>query len=1123
METRWNTKEGFDMFETDYFKNVKRRLSIPGVKKIIEFIEKYLGRYGNPIQHIDKGIENFIKQALILLIGQMNCNPDGTISGISGGLSGLSGFTWANNQLDLLSKQISKKPVTTIKNNVNYAGEIIQSSFVEGLSMNDTPTLITTIQSFMTTHPKIKNMTALTNLYISELNKYEKSIGANLTTEQLFEFNNQFANELDNEIILKKLQEIEIALPPPSYPNTEAGYKNFMKKTARFRFEVTNTTEIVYYPLNEQYFPYPINMSDFQNLLSNTSDPNFISSLNSFLQSVNTPALPPNPPSQSLPIDPNYAFSVDLTATQTASMLSYIDYIVQYFSFVVYHIQGNGGTMSFPAILANVCVTYINYINAVEFQKYRVYGTFLTHHEVALFNHLFFICLHQDYSTLNIYNIAVSSINPASLLEMASPYINLVPQNIYGLVSMFVTQINLRVPNLITNQLQPLPIDGVLSYPPRRENDFEGPLLTDYILGYSDDVYVPDIVLDDFINEYYIPPGLEACEKANQVVQKECEQYAKVIKNEIYRLFTIPIFVYIIYNAYYLFFFKDCYGQSKTVDEEGNISYVHSCEAGYFTPIFPDWETSFHNVAGNKLDYLFEFIFKPVKILYTLLNSFKTIFRKPILGIVIKDKYPYLFFGITAICMFMFLQSYGAEIIKMIYGLFSFNTPKTMYRISQAIITIFFILTFFKDVFDMKFDMGDGDEDSNKGSFSSMGKDIYKNAKNNLDRGTDFLKKSVSGAFTSIKPPKSAKEAWGSWIMTPGSGAFMMILKMIYFILFWMFKYIISIGLTGASVMISIIYFCYTLIFGINNYSTPVENYNSKVELMFRIMYTKLCDNKKDGIFMYSLKSVFFFGIYFLTECIIIYKLLKGMNEFRKMPTPPPPFDPHFSSKNTSKLTDNNLAVKSSMIIMYFIMLALVGLWCVYKFKFKMFNEIIGYKEDTTDDAFDKKYDYKPGEPTIIEKESGNGVIKTMFWSDSINKKFIDEFNKELKKYDNRPSMFENVINKAVEYKDKIKDGLNSVASSVENTMTSSTGSSTGSSTESSTGSSTESSTGSSTEPIEPAKPFSRYTNTDVLENTTKGNANDVSKMITNNPIANSLGNTFSGLKNMLSKKTESS
>ena len=315
--------------------------------------------------------------------------------------------------------------------------------------------------------------------------------------------------------------------------------------------------------------------------------------------------------------------------------------------------------------------------------------------------------------------------------------------------------------------------------------------------------------------------------------------------------------MYIIYNAYYLFFFKDCYGQSKTVDEEGNISYVHSCEAGYFTPIFPDWETSFHNVAGNKLDYLFEFIFKPVKILYTLLNSFKTIFRKPILGIVIKDKYPYLFFGITAICMFMFLQSYGAEIIKMIYGLFSFNTPKTMYRISQAIITIFFILTFFKDVFDMKFDMGDGDEDSNKGSFSSMGKDIYKNAKNNLDRGTDFLKKSVSGAFTSIKPPKSAKEAWGSWIMTPGSGAFMMILKMIYFILFWMFKYIISIGLTGASVMISIIYFCYTLIFGINNYSTPVENYNSKVELMFRIMYTKLCDNKKDGIFMYSLKSVF--------------------------------------------------------------------------------------------------------------------------------------------------------------------------------------------------------------------------------------------------------------------------
>ena len=1122
METRWNTKEGFDMFETDYFKNVKRRLSIPGLKSIIEYIEKYLGKYGNPIQHIDKGIENFIKQALILLIGQMNCNPDGTISGISGGLSELSGFTWANNQLDLLSKQIARKPVTTIKKNVNYAGEIIQSSFVEGLSMNDRPTLITTIQSFMTTHPKIQNKTALTNLYISELNKYEKSIGVTLTTEQLFEFNNQFANELDNKIFLQKLQELEIALPPPSYPNTEAGYKDFMKKTARFRFDPKNTTEIVYYPLNEQYFPYPINMSGFQNLLSNTSDPNFISSLNSFLQSVNTPALPPNPPSQSLPIDPNYVFSIDLTATQTASILSYIDYIVQYFSFVIYHIQGAGGTVSFPAILANVCVTYINYINAVEFQKYRVYGTFMTHHEVALFNHLFFICLHQDYSGLNIYNIAVSSINPASLLEMASPYINLVPQNIYGMVSMFVTQINLRVLNLITNQLQPLPIDGVLSYPPVPKNEYEGPLLTEYILGYSEqEIRVPDIVPDDFINDYYIPPGLEACEKANQAVQKECTQYAKKIKNEIYRLFTIPIMVYIIYNTYYLFFFKDCYGQSKTVDEEGNISYVHSCEAGYFTPIFPDWETSFHNVAGNKLDYLFEFIFKPVKIIYTLLNSFKTIFRKPILGVVIKDKYPYVFFGISVISMFMILQKYGAEIIKIVYGLFSFNTPKMMYKISQAIITIFFILTFFKDVFGMKFDMGDGDGDGEKGSFSSMGKDVYKNAKNNLDRGADFLKKSVSGAFTS-----SAKESWGSWIMTPGSGAFMMILKMIYFILFWIFKYIISIGLTGLSVMISIIYFCYVFIFGINNYSTPVENSNSKIELMFRIMYTKLCDNKKDGIFMYSLKSVLFFGIYFLTEFIIIYQLLKGMNEFRKMPTPPTPFDPHFSSKNTSKLTENNLAVKSSMIIIYFVMIALVGLWCVYKFKFKMFTEIIGYKEDTTDDSLNKKYDYEQGEPTIIEKESGNGVIKTMFWSDSINKKFIDEFNQELKNYDNEPSMFENVINKAVEYKDKLKDGLNSFAGSVENAIKSSPG-------EPSPGSSPGGpspgepspgpSPGSSSGPIEPAKPFSRYTNTDILEKTTKENTNDLSKMITNNPIVNSVGNTFSGIKNMVSTKENKS
>jgi hypothetical protein len=1025
METKWNmdTKEGFDMFGNNYFVNVPRVFANKQIRDIIDQLKKLLSGFSNPIDNIDKGIENFLTQLLKMMVGQIDCNPDGTNSLSDKSKTAGSGFTWANHTLNMLNSVGSSSPKnilnsSTTKQKANYAKKI-----VEGLSINDTPQLITTIKSFMKTHPNIKDMTALTNLYISRLNTYEKEVGATLSSEQLFEFNKEFDNELNTTEFVKQIHKTAAARPAPSYPNTRAGYQSFMTKKARFIF--TKTAEITFYPLNVAYFPYPINMTGFEELMSNTTDPQFISKLNSFLLSVNTPALPPTPPPKQIVIDPNYAYTSDLTATKTAPMNSYIDYIVQYFAFLVYYIQGEQGKLTYSTIQAHICQTYIGYINAVEFQKYRVYSTFMTPYELALFNHLFIICLQQNYTEMDIYNMAVSSTNVMTLFESASPYIDLVPQIVYGMVPMFVTQINMRVSYLTASPIQSLPLDGVIEYPENKRGHARGPLLIEYILGSSDEDYiVPNITPDPAIIQYYIPPGLEACEKANQVIQKECQTYARVIKNELYRLLLVPIMVYIIYNFYYMFFFKDCY-DAKTSSTDPP-TYLHSCEeSGYYTPIFPDWETWFHSIEKGNMNYFFEFIFKPIKMVYTLLNGFKTFFQKEFLpGYVIKDEIPYVFFFLTVSHVYTLIQVYGGKMLQILNGLFHFRLPDGKWQmISKAIITIFFGITFLKDAFGIQLgsSMSSGEEEgvAREEEEGVAGGDMKSTAK----KAFDYFK----------KKPGSMKEFWVKWVMTPGSGAFMIVIKAICMILYWLFKYIISIGLTGLSIFIGVIYTFWVSLFGLNTYATPTDGPASKIEFMHRVMYTKLCDTEKDGVFVYSVKSVFFFGIYFLTEFIMIHNLIKSMKTFRDMKPPPAPKDPYLTPNENKNLSSSNLAVKSFMIIIYMIIIAIVGLWCFYKFQFKMPGLIQLYKKTADGDPLvenNKIFTYDKDAKSLIERESENKVLKTILGSDAINQKFAEEFNGKTKD-PNQTSFFETAINKFNEYKGKFNEGVNSAMNSI--------------------------------------------------------------------------------------------
>lgn len=1080
--------EGFNMFGTDYFKNVKRKITIPGLSDLIEEIMKYLKQFGNPITGIDKAIENSIKELLILLVGQVNCN--------TGGLKNsrlldntLNGFTWASGQLNVLESSKAVKTVTTViqgAQDANYAKKITDNlPNIENFSMQELPDLEKTIQSFMETHPKIENKTALSTLYITQLNKYEKSIGGKPTTEQLFIFNNEFDDQLNNVDMIDKIKTIAVGLPKPSYPNTSKGFEDFLSERGQFYFThpingSLNANQYAYYPLNIQYFPYPKDLTGFAEVFDNIDAPDFLSKLNSFLISINTPEPTPPIPSISTPVDLNYAYSVNLSATQTNSMLSYLDYVTQFFSFIVYKNQSAGSSIAYPIIQSKVFVIYTEYLNALEFQKYRVYSTFLTPHEVAMFNHLFFIAIQQNYTNANIYNLAISPMGDLTsglLGPAASLYINLLPQTVFQLMSTITSQINIRLPYLsseiVTKDYQPLPMDGVLVIPPiPEEYETGGPLLYEYILGIpSDEVVVPIVDVPPAIVDYYVPAGLIECEQENQNIKNECGHYARTIKNEIYRLFVIPIILYITYNAYYIFFFKDCLSLPKETDSTGKNYFRHTCSpeangsGGPLTPIFPDWELSFHSMEKHKTDYFFEFLFKPLKIFYTLLNTIKTFFRKSIDGTAIKDKVPYIFFLVTFVYIYGFIQSNSKQIIETLYSLAQFNTPDMelskglfLSSIAQGIIVIYFAFSFL-DKFagirifsDDESTQGGGDEGQEQGdeekedeqdeekeeqqekeakiSGGAEGDDAEgdddgekENKGDNAKTTASRFKEGIKNGFNKLRSLSS--KTWISWLFIP-SGALMTVIKWISAILYWIFKYIISVGLTTLSMYIVVFYFAYMFLFGASYYTTPTQGANDKIDLMFRVMYTKLCDTKNDTILKYVVKTVFFFCIYFLVEGVIIHNLLKGMNNFKNMTTPSPIHSSPLKKTN-DKINSNNLAVKSGMIILYGLIIAVVALWCAYKFMYRMPTLVQSYKPGASElvnktFVFDNKTD-------DYETQSQNKMWKVLIKSDSLNQAHIDDFTKKTAGMEPPTSFISGFISTIGDYSDKFTDTLNSVSS----------------------------------------------------------------------------------------------
>ena len=907
--------EGFDWQGTDYFHH-HGRYGIEGItSKIKEYIEKLLSYFSSPIKNLDAMFEKFIYDILIMLLmlNNMDCDNE-TLSKIKS-VGAMKSFFWISNRK------------------------------TEGFSLKDQPFLIKTIDSFEKNHIDFikDNATKMKvgSFYIKTLNSYETKIRRRITTDELFIFNNDFDNLLNDPKIQAKIMSItptndwKYEIGQVLFENTEEDYKKYYDKNARFK--IYNMDNITYYKLNDNYFPIPIftganktgvdilNDAIFEcedrNIMLTLSQFSVFNRKNKYRFNSFTPIL--NPPDYTDSANPNtnFVFSVDITNLTEDSIQGYLTYVIKYFSLIIFSKLDSNNTLGFQEIEARVGTLYTNLLNRLEFLHYNQYREYLDIYRVAIFNHMFFILIHQDSGDSIYNNINNKYIKIIDDQDTNSTTNKIIATDVFTRIivgnndrySKIRSQDDLD--NIAMNSIDITEMDFSNLNTKISGNNFSkytstindtGTLPTSNSLNpYIDitDIEVKKKILSEYIihsafkqkdmDKYFIPGPLSECERLKRRVRNEFKNYARIIKNEIYRILLIPVLLYIAYNFYYMFFFRDCAGRVKYENGE-YINKGFSCK----NPTFPDWESYFHSYENHNTDLLFEYIFKPAKMIYTVLNTIKGVIRTfPLFGIDSNIIPPYIYLFCAILIIYDIIKKYGSKIISFYDNFYNtFSLPNNTYwngwqQTIKAITIMFLFLTAVKDIGGVNWH------------------EILQNYAINADN-TLF-----------DKEPKT--QSWISWLMVPPT-FIIMFFKFVIFILYWIFKYFAAINLIPFAIFIAVIYITYTSFFSIYNNTDSECDYSSKVELIDRIIYTRLYDVPKEPkgfeYVKYIFKSICWIFMAFMTEILSLYILKKGLHNI------------------TSKIGGSKYAegIKLFLIIIYSCIFALIGLWCLYKFKFKL-------------------------------------------------------------------------------------------------------------------------------------------------------------------------------------------
>jgi len=354
--------------------------------------------------------------------------------------------------------------------------------------------------------------------------------------------------------------------------------------------------------------------------------------------------------------------------------------------------------------------------------------------------------------------------------------------------------------------------------------------------------------------------------------------------------------------------------------------------------MFPDWENYFHYYEKHKTDFLFEYLFKPTKIIYTWLNTVKTFIRTfPMFGFIHQFIPPYIYFFMTIILFYYVLHKYGPsffnfyvsffmtlsvpflKIVKVdseITKLFKIEGNWLGYTELATIVTfIFMFLSFFKHFFGKRGDV--------LGLIA------------NLLEVPDIDNVNV-------------EKSWVSWIGGGGQTSIIfIIIKVIICILYWLFKFYISFTMVPLATTIAVIYVAYTILFAI--YSNT-KSYSSKKDFINNIIYTQLYDNpEKESRWKlpkYVFKSICWFIMVFIMEILSIYVLLTGLKNI---------------TSNINDSGDNNYAgpIKMVLIPVYILFMVLIAIWCIYRYKFTLPMMGLSYTDRSDIDNMVKPPDIK--------------------------------------------------------------------------------------------------------------------------------------------------------------------
>ena len=905
-EKKENVIEGFEWQGVDYYHHHSVFSLAYDYSKIKEMFEKIMGYLSYPIANFDLMLEKFIYDTLMtcFLIKLDNCDK---------------------NELEVKNSH---------KNNANKMFFWIDKNLTnknpsEGFSLNEQPELRKTINSFKKNHPifmkdddvKMK----VSRFYVNKLNNYQTKLHRTIHDDELFEFNNHFDNLLNDANTQKQILHLNIpSVFQSQFENTEFGYKKFYDSLARFKIDNTND-DIEYFEFYDKYFPIPTaitsqdstrTMDVFNNALNYANDMLIPLTRNEFSNYCKNNDykdilfLNDDPPNyKTNAIDPNYGFSVNITKNVTKTIQEYLKYAIKYFSFFIF--SHDHVTIGFQEIEARVGTIYTNCLNRLEFLYYNTCGNYLDIFNIVIFNHIFFILIQHTVND-NVYNNITNKY--VTIADYSATNNKILTKNIF---ETFIIGNNTRYAimqsELIENVEIPIvALNPYLDLTQPTEISTSPQYLQDYI---KDDNFIKNEEMDKFFTP------ISECEYHKQLTHKKANaaflKYAKIIKNEIYRILMIPVLLYVVYNIYYMFFFidyKDYTVPKLHDDDEDHSRKLEKCEF----PMFPDWENYYHYYEKHNTDFILEYVFKPSKIIYTWLNTIKTFIRTiPVIGVINGIIPPYIYFFITIILFYYVLESYGngfvnfyisflktlsvpfVKIVKVdsnIANLFNVEGNWLGYTEIATIITfLFFAFSIPKDIFGYKL------QDIITGLTVCNGPDI--------------------NAQTSTE-----KKSWVSWISS-NTSIILIICKLIIFILYWILKFYITYMMIPFATSIAVIYVAYTLFFAVYNNAT--FGYSAKIELIDSIMYTQLYDadndNENDSMHFvkYVFKSICWLIMVFIMEILSVYVLTTGLKNI---------------TNNITDTSDTSYAetIKIVLIPVYVLFLFLIGLWCVYKYKFKL-------------------------------------------------------------------------------------------------------------------------------------------------------------------------------------------